>query len=224
MTNNENETSIVERLIAKVNIAEIIDSLSPLFEKYPIVRRSQAVGGWALQSTNSSYKDGWTMDFCPYNGPRNIGPTWTPKTESEQSLPEIQKYVVPTELTTEPIKNLLADLETKGLNPRRARIIKLSANSSTVWHQDGSKIFYQCRLHIPLVTNEECFFETEDGRYHMRADGSIYFVHINRVHRVVNFGDKDRLHFLAHIWDQNEITSKHRYDANEFLGETVHPD
>lgn len=214
---------IAEKIFAQYNIAEILESIAPLMEKYKPVQRSRAVGGWALQSTNGSYTDGWTMDFCPYNGPNNIGPTWTPKNDNEENMNSIQSFIKDTELSTEPIKNLLKKITELGLNPRRARIIKLASNSSADWHIDGSKKFYQVRLHIPLITNEKCFFETEGGQYHMAADGSFYFVHINRRHRIFNTGDTDRLHFVTHVWDKKKITAHHQYDLEKNLGESPHP-
>lgn len=217
------QSIIAEKIQLDVNISELIESLIPLFEKYSPVVRSPAVSGWAIQSTNSSYKDGWSMDFCPYNGPQNIGPTWTPQSQTERSLRPIQDYVLPTELTTKSMSHLLRRLEEMGFNPRKARIIKLSAGTESTWHQDGSRKFYQVRLHIPLKTESTCFFETKAGRYHMPADGSAYLVHINKPHRVVNPSSLDRYHFVTNIWDQKEITRHHRYKLDQNKSETIHP-
>lgn len=214
---------IAEKIDARVNCVELFNSVKPLLDTYPAAMRSPAIGGWALQSTNGSYKDGWSLDFCPFNGPGNQGPTWTPQNEEEKKLPPVQEFIKPTEILTPSFEKLLKGLDSLGLNPRRARIIRLMPGMSSVWHQDGSKRFYQTRLHIPLVTNEGCFFETEDGRYHMPADGNFYFVHINKMHRVVNNGNTIRYHFVVHAWDQNGITQWHRYDPLQNEGETVHP-
>lgn len=214
---------IAEKIVARVNCQQLFKSVEPLLEKYPAVMRSPAIGGWALQSTNGSYKDGWSLDFCPFNGPDNRGPAWTPQNELERGLPSIQEFVKPTEVLTPEFSQLLLDLDRQGLHPRRARIIALMPGKSSVWHQDGSKRFYQTRLHIPLVTNEGCLFETEDGTYHMAADGNYYFVHINKPHRVMNNGSTIRYHFVVHVWDQKHITEWHRYDPLQNDGETVHP-
>lgn len=215
---------IAERVEAQVDTQNLWQSIKPLLEKYPAVHRSPAFGGWSLQSTNGSYKDGWSMDFCPYNGPENEGPTWTPRTEAELKIPTIQEYKRPTELMTASFTALFEQLESLGLNPRRGRIIKLAPRSATVWHQDGSSRFYQARIHIPLVTNKACFFETDKGVFHMPSDGAFYFVHINHMHRAVNDSDEDRYHFVAHIWDQKPITQFHQYRPKEHAGETVHPE
>ena len=215
---------IVEKIQQNYPVNELWKSLCPLWDKFPSVQRSPAVGGWALQSTNHSYTDGWGMEFCPYNGPLNIGPTWTPESEKEKKARPIQDYILPTEITSTLLEKLLTQLTEMGLNPRRGRIIKLSPNSECNWHQDGSERYYQARLHIPLITNHGCFFETLTERVHMPADGSFYFAHINRVHRVVNYGNQDRYHFVCHIWDQKNFTRHHRYVPQENLGETFHLD
>lgn len=87
-----------------------------------------------------------------------------------------------------------------GLNPRGARIIRIKPGAKTVWHIDGSDRFYQVRVNIPLLTNDHCFFETEQGRYHMKADGALYFVHINKIHRAANFGETVRYQFVCHTY------------------------
>lgn len=205
---------ICEIIKDSIPVQDLFDELRPHLEKLPPFHRSPAFGGWALQSTNGSYQDGWTMDFCPFNGPANRGPSWHPRDPEEAKIPPIQDYVQPTEIQTPLLAALFTKLNQLGLNPRRARIIRLMPNSRTVWHQDGSPRIYQARLHIPLVTNPGCFFETDQGAQHMPADGSLYFVHINRFHRAVNNGDSIRYHFVCHIWDTRGITHHHRYDPS----------
>ncbi len=36
----------------------------------------------------------------------------------------------------------------------------------------------------------------------MVDDGSCYWVHINRLRRVVNLGTTDRFHFVVNVWGQ----------------------
>lgn len=219
----DNIKIVSEKISAGLDIQKLWASIEPLLHKYPAVMRSAAIGGWALQSTNGHYQDGWDTQFCPYNGPGNVGPTWTPRTDDEKILRPVQDYTRPTELCTTEFQKLLFNLEKQGLHPRKARIIKLMPGHSSVWHQDGSKNFYQVRLHIPLITNADCFFENKNGRYHMAADGSYYFVHINNQHRVANFGQSERYHFVTHVWDQNHITKLHQYNPHQNLAETTHP-
>lgn len=217
------DSRIAEKIELGVDIARLWESFQPILKSYPPTHRSPAFGGWALQGLKSAtVSDGWSMDFCPFNGPGNRGPTWTPQTDLERGLSSIQDYVHPTPALTPEFAKLIEKLEELGLNPRRSRIIRLMPGSSTVWHQDGSKRIYQARIHIPLVTNLDCKFETDEGAYHMPADGSGYLVHINRMHRAYNHGDEIRYHFVSHIWDQKGVSRHHRYDPELYSGETIH--
>lgn len=218
-----NQNQIAEGIDFNLNLTGLLEELEQIKAEFPPIMRSQNVGGWALQGAKSpSYKEGWSFAFCPYNGPLNRGPTWTPQSEEERNSPPIQDYTIPTEAAKPQFRALLEHLEALGLNPRRARIILLKPNSTMVWHQDGSPRIYQTRLHIPLVTNENCFFENDSGKAFMPADGSGYLVPINNMHRAANLGDSIRYHFVAHVWDQRGLTQHHRYEASQCDFETVH--
>lgn len=214
---------IAEKLSLNVDIASILESVGPLFKKYPSYQRSPAFGGWSIQSSNHSYTDGWAKVFTPYNGPNYKSPEWNPVTDYEKTLVCAQDYTKPTEFYTPPIEKLIEQLNSMGFYPRRARIIKLSAKSASIWHQDGSAKYYQVRLHIPLITNPLATFETDFGKIHKPADGSAYLVKINRNHRVVNGGDEDRYHFVTNIWDTKHLTRYHKFDPDLNAGEAIHP-
>lgn len=216
-------TIVSERIDLAIDNASLFESIKPLLMKLPPVVRSAAISGWAIQATNGSYQDGWSHDFCPYNGPGNSGPMWIPETDYESALSPIQNYVLETEIQSAEIKSLLYRLSELGLQPRKARIIKLSKNSSSQWHIDGSARFYQVRLHIPLLTNDKCFFETEEGRIHMAMNGGAYLVHINKKHRIINDGDEDRYHFVVNIWDTKHISDHHKYFPELNEGQSIHP-
>jgi hypothetical protein len=209
-------------LDSKFESHNLYKDVSLLLNKFPIVKRSAAVGGWALQSTDGRYQDGWDLEFCPYNGPENNSPSWTPQNDEEKKLRPVQSYEKPTEIMTPLFFELICRLEELGLNPRKARIIKLAAHSESTWHQDGAAKYYQVRLHIPLVTHDQCFFENRDGRIHMALDKA-YLVHINKPHRILNLGSEDRYHFVCHAWDIKNISQHHRYNSSENEGETTHP-
>jgi hypothetical protein len=214
---------VAEKIPLGLDIAKINSELLPVLEKLNPAIRSAAMGGWAVQGTSGSHLDGWSNEFCPYNGPQNTAPSWKPENDFEKTLQPVQNYVLPTPATTSQIEKLLNHLTELGFHPRKARIIRLSPKSSSLWHQDGSENFYQTRLHIPLVTNPGCFFETKVGKFHMPADGNAYLVHINQQHRVYNDGDLPRLHFVTHAWDTKKTTQYHKYLVAENLGESSHP-
>lgn len=214
---------IAEQINIDINIDLLRDEIIQKITGMPIVSRSAAIGGWALQSTNRLYSDGWGTEFNPYNGPNNYAPEFNPTNIKQKKLISIQKYVLPTEVTTPYLDFVLKKLESLGLNPRKARVIRLTENSNCSWHQDGVKEYYQVRLHIPLVTNPSCFFETQEGRIHMEY-GGVYLVHVNKPHRITNGGDSARFHFVCHIWDQKCLSQFHKYIPTENVGSSYLPE
>lgn len=214
---------MVEKIPSPFNVEKIFASIQPLMEKYPAVHRAPGLGGWAIQSTNGSYVDGWSKEYCPYNGPQNRSPHWNPSDPREKILRPIQDFILPTEFSCPELTSLVTQLEDWGLNPRRARIIKVLPGYEDHWHQDGVDRYYQARVHLPLYTNSDCAFVTKEGPYHMAADNSFYFVHINRPHTFYNRGTTNRYHFVCHIWDQKQFTQFHNYDASNFAGPSPRP-
>ncbi len=214
---------IAEKLNLVIDLQGLLIALEPLMLAHPPIQRSKAIGGWTIQSTNQSYTDGFSNEFCPYNGPNNKNPSWNPRNDSERGLPPIQEYKHPTELSCEPVLELIRKLEGLGFYPRKARILKLTAGAESVWHTDGSKKYYQVRLHVPLITNSGCLFETDHGKIHMPADGSAYLVKINQNHRVINHGPKDRFHIVMNVWDTKHFSEYNRFIESINLGESFHP-
>jgi len=58
------------------------------------------------------------------------------------------------------------------------------------WHTDDTEFCY----HIPLITNDGCWFIYEDKKFRMPANGDVYVVHQGRTHTFVNSGSTPRLH------------------------------
>ncbi len=56
------------------------------------------------------------------------------------------------------------------------------------------------RMHIPLVTNEECFFSEGNTVYRMRA-GEVWFFDASQIHSVVSFADPPRVHLIFDFVD-----------------------
>lgn len=204
---------VFEKLPFKFDVEKLQDWHRRETPLYPITMRSIGVGGWAIQSSNGSVEDGWQLGFVPYNGPGNKSPSWLEETKLGD-LPPMQMYNVPTPLCTGYMAEVINSIEAMGFHPRRARVILLKGNYAGQWHQDGSKNHYQVRLHIPIFSNEHCYFENENGKDRMLADGSCYLVHINQPHRVTNFGESDRYHLVINVWDTKQLSQFHRYQAD----------
>jgi hypothetical protein len=218
-----------EAIPFQIDNVALWNEIEPLTKAHPSYQRSASYGGWTLQASDAAIAhgeqllhDGWPMEFCPYNGPDNRGPTWTPLDNRERQMRTIQSYRNPTAFCTPKILALLNRLEAAGLSPRRARLSRIGPRYPVRWHQDGSSKIYQVRLHIPLLTNKDCYFESELGKVHMPLDGQAYFVHINRPHRAVNDSDEDRYHIVIHVWDRLGVTRHHRFDWTLFDVETHH--
>lgn len=67
-------------------------------------------------------------------------------------------------------------------------------------HIDGPR---SIRLHIPIETNPEAWFEISGRRYHLPADGSAYLVNTSRPHRIGNAGAIPRTHFVAVLYQRS---------------------
>ena len=56
---------------------------------------------------------------------------------------------------------------------------------------------YSCRLHIPLVTNKDCYFVFKDQEPQHLALGNIYLTDTRKFHTFMNCSDSPRLHFVG---------------------------
>ena len=84
----------------------------------------------------------------------------------------------------------------KKLNITRTRVIKLAPKTCYSYHQDPSK-----RVHIPLITNEKCFFVVADEVIRLPADGNYYVIDTTKLHTFVNASFEDRIHIVGCQYD-----------------------
>lgn len=97
----------------------------------------------------------------------------------------------------------------KGLNPVWMRLGILKPGGMLPWHLDGVPDKHYVRLHIPLMTNPQCFFETETEKEHLEANGNAYFIRVNTTHRVYNHGLTERWHLIMDVTDSVGMTKFH---------------
>lgn len=172
-----------------------------------ITRQSSAFGGWSILSSNGDYRDGW------HGGHKLLDPQIS-EVEKQELKKNLSKksfsFSKETAICTGYLKEVIDMVRDYKLQPRRARIISLKAGTSCVWHRDTEEKIYAVRLHVPIITNPACFFETRTEREHLAADGSAYFIYVNREHRVVNNGTEDRMHLVMDITDEHQVTKYHR--------------
>jgi len=110
--------------------------------------------------------------------------------------------IMPTEVCTGYLAEVMDGLHDYGLRPYRARIMQLESEGGEMpLHSDATKETW--RLHVPIITNANCFFEWQraDGSIesvHLPADGSVWLVRVDVTHRAVNRSDEpsNRVHLL----------------------------
>lgn len=91
----------------------------------------------------------------------------------------------------------------------RVRLAVLMANSEIQPHIDhgGQNMM---RLHLPLITNENCFFfsrqKGQTQKKHLPADGSMYTFNVGKRHWVINEGNEPRLHLIIDCFDPYDVT------------------
>ena len=76
----------------------------------------------------------------------------------------------------------------------RSRVMKMKSKTCYTYHIDPT-----CRMHIPLKTNENCFFVIEDEVIRLPADGKSYRVDTTKKHTFVNASFEDRIHIVGCI-------------------------
>lgn len=103
------------------------------------------------------------------------------------------------------LKELIADTaRLERLN--FARLVQVS-NSVIIPHRDlleltdvREAVRNAHRLHIPLLTHDQCFFAEDEVVYRMRA-GEVWFLDASRLHSVAAFTDRPRIHLMLDFVD-----------------------
>ena len=84
-------------------------------------------------------------------------------------------------------------LQWLGVPVYRTRIMLARPKSAYSIHRD-----YSPRLHLPLITNKQCYFVFKDPAefVHMPADGQTYWVDTRQEHTFMNGSLENRLHLV----------------------------
>lgn len=208
---------IFERLKFRIDPVKLREHFYENIFKLPSVGLPTMFGGWSVLSSDGTYQDGWYKGHVDKD---ESGLTPEQQRAAFAKNPPRQKtsrdYNRPTEICTGYLREVVAKIADAKLYPSRARIIRLCANTTTFKHRDHTDQGYVVRLHLPIVTNESCFFETEDEKAHLPADGSLYLIHVNRIHWATNNGTTDRFHLVIDVRDVDGVTEFHRYDRGRY--------
>ena len=81
----------------------------------------------------------------------------------------------------------------------RTRVLRMFMKTCYTYHQDKTP-----RVHIPLVTHENCFFVYEDRVIRCPADGTAYYVDTRKRHTFVNSWNHDRIHIVGCVEEQSQ--------------------
>lgn len=177
----------------------------------PPTMLSQHFGGWSITSSSGDIADGW-LKATPFINSKEQNIDQLRHYNNSIGFKGPQAYREPTRLCTGEAKNILDYLNEQSFFPCRARFTILKPGGGTRFHQDYPDWLYGVRLHIPIITNENSFFEYEGGfKKNLKADGTAYLLKINKTHRVFNNGTEDRVHFLCDFFDLNHKTVYNKY-------------
>ena len=77
-------------------------------------------------------------------------------------------------------------------NMVRTRVMRMHPKTCYTYHKDHTK-----RLHIPLITNENCMFIIDDKIHRYPADGNYYVVDTTKKHTAVNASFEERIHIVG---------------------------
>ena len=79
----------------------------------------------------------------------------------------------------------------------RARYMALKPKSCLTYHKDNDNIL---RVHIPIHTNDNCFFVNEDIVGRMQVPGRAYIFNNQVKHTAVNASRENRVHIVVNCY------------------------
>jgi len=79
----------------------------------------------------------------------------------------------------------------------RARYMALKPKSCLTYHVDQDNIM---RIHIPIITNNNCFFVNEDRVGRMETTGKAYVFNSTVKHTAVNASRETRVHLVVNCY------------------------
>ena len=80
----------------------------------------------------------------------------------------------------------------KDLNLYRTRVMNMEPKTCYTLHRDPEK-----RIHIPVITNNNCFLIINNEIKHYPADGNYYLTDTTQLHTAVNASRKNRIHIVG---------------------------
>jgi len=81
-------------------------------------------------------------------------------------------------------------------NLHRVRLMNLKPKRCYTYHKDQGK-----RFHIPIITNDNCFFVIEEEIKRYSADGNYYIIDTSKKHTAINASWENRIHLIGNLND-----------------------
>lgn len=78
----------------------------------------------------------------------------------------------------------------------RARLMRMKPKTCLTYHKDDSIM----RLHVPIITNDACFFINNDVVGKMQKCGGLYLYDVASRHTAVNASREDRIHLVVNCY------------------------
>ena len=94
----------------------------------------------------------------------------------------------------QPIFDILLNSIIKEHDLYRVRLMNLKPKRCYTYHHDLTK-----RFHIPIETNDRCFFIVEKEVLHFPADGNYFILDTTKNHTALNASMSDRLHLIGNL-------------------------
>ena len=79
-------------------------------------------------------------------------------------------------------------------NLYRVRLMNLKPKRCYTYHHDLTK-----RFHIPIKTNDKCFFIVDKKVIQFPADGNYYILDTTKNHTAINASKEDRIHLVGNF-------------------------
>ena len=158
-------------------------------------------GGWSVQSNDGSVTDGWQPGGSLIKKDENGIPR-VDLAARQEMFPMGQEFRTPTALYKDIAAELVMELESANFTAKRTRFAELEPGGIDRWHRDSTNR-PTWRGHIAVETNPDCYFEwksndhTRTIKRHIPADGHLYMVRVDLLHRITNAGTTDRVHILT---------------------------
>lgn len=173
------------------------------------VEQAKYFGGWSVLSSDGTYRDGWGTGHVCFKYVNGVM-VFDDEKGRQQGVRPTTEYTYPTDICHGYMQEVIEQIQAMGLNPCRARVSLLKPGGATSLHRDAAETKYAVRLHIPIITNPLCTFESEGESVHMPADGSAYLVKVNLLHQAFNRSRENRYHLFMNIFDKNGLTKYNR--------------